>query len=196
MGTVFVCFIVFLSALGFVLPACIHLFLPKHCIPQIPNRAMPCSTSIPLQMHLSIQPSLQHGPKHFRLVCSFSFYPSSSSFAVLLLDLLLLPRLLLFCRRTQRCRSCWGCTAWGPSSSCSRSASSSSSSSSLQGNSALQKLLRVHSMGEPPFPVTRHSFSFPSFSSSSFSGPLLFYLLLLLSHLPFLCRATQLCRGC
>lgn len=36
-------------------------------------------------------------------------------------------------------------------------------SSSAQGNSALQRLLAVHSMGEPPFPLTRHSF--PDYSS-------------------------------
>ncbi|DBA80138.1 TPA: hypothetical protein ACH3X2_007614 [Trebouxia sp. C0005] len=34
---------------------------------------------------------------------------------------------------------------------------------SAQGNSALQKLLRVQSMGEPPFPVTRHTF--PDYST-------------------------------
>lgn len=28
----------------------------------------------------------------------------------------------------------------------------------VQGNSRLQALLKVHSMGEPPFPVSRHSF--------------------------------------
>ena len=33
----------------------------------------------------------------------------------------------------------------------------------VQGNSKLQNLLKVHSMGEPPFPVTRHSF--PDYSS-------------------------------
>lgn len=34
---------------------------------------------------------------------------------------------------------------------------------SVQGNSKLQELLKVHSMGEPPFPVSRHSF--PDYSS-------------------------------
>ena len=33
----------------------------------------------------------------------------------------------------------------------------------VQGNSKLQELLKVHSMGEPPFPVSRHSF--PDYSS-------------------------------
>jgi len=113
MGTFFGLFCCLYLCFGFISPSCIFIFLSKHCISQIPDRAMPWSTSDPLQMHLSIQPSLQHGPKHFKLGGSFSFSPSSSSFAVLLLDLLLLlPRLLLFCRRTQRCRSCWGCTAW------------------------------------------------------------------------------------
>ncbi|KAL3141630.1 hypothetical protein ABBQ32_004865 [Trebouxia sp. C0010 RCD-2024] len=36
-------------------------------------------------------------------------------------------------------------------------------SASAQGNSRLQDLLKVHSMGEPPFPVSRHSF--PDYSS-------------------------------
>ena len=35
--------------------------------------------------------------------------------------------------------------------------------SPVQGNSKLQELLKVHSMGEPAFPVSRHSF--PDFSS-------------------------------
>lgn len=33
----------------------------------------------------------------------------------------------------------------------------------VQGNSKLQELLKVHSMGEPPFPVSRHVF--PDYSS-------------------------------
>lgn len=54
---------------------------------------------------------------------------------------------------------------WSSSSQSASSSSSfySSSVCSLQGNSALQKLLRVQSMGEPPFPVTRHTF--PDYST-------------------------------
>ena len=33
----------------------------------------------------------------------------------------------------------------------------------VQGNSELQRLLAVHSMGEPPFPLTRHSY--PDYST-------------------------------
>ena len=52
----------------------------------------------------------------------------------------------------------------------------------------LQRLLRVHSMGEPPFLVMRHSFPFSFFSCG--------LLLDLLLHHLLLCRATQRCRSC